>query len=174
MGNSASGSLVFGVLLNENEEELPWQKDEADDELQDWWRKVCGFQHKLPDPFGDDGNWLAELDTKEKQDAAWNPWNAERKAFDEKNPVPFMIEYFGAMDCGETSQILCISEKHPEHGWDRAVGASFDWGSPAIVDLEKISKSVTEEQAQALVDFCKTHEISYSGEPAWILSCSWG
>lgn len=155
MTTSTDAILCYGIAIDEDAMPFPWQTDEFDGDLEDWWReKVLGFKHSKP-IFGPDGNYLQGTKPSKEDFQAYYD---EIHAFNEANPKP---------------PVKVVRHCHHEYTmYILAVPSTFieaERGRPE----EITGLNVTQDEIDALVSFCADHGIE--GEaPRWWLASYWG
>ena len=133
MGVSTDAILCYGIAFDEDTV-FPWQTDDADWDILDWWRDLLGFHHSF-EMFDEQGEWIGGKEwPQEQQDAYYE----EVSAFDREHPT--------------------LPVEVVEHGSDRtpmfilAVPSSVylaKRGYPEQIDLKKLF--VMPNQSDALV-----------------------
>jgi len=145
MGIDSDAYLAYGVDFGE-EGEFPWEGEEYNGDIEDWWREIKGFSPSVvPD-------WLAD-DSLERQ-AVVKQYFDERKSFDEANPLP--VDVIG--HCSDDYMMTILAVKGTEKRADR--------GDP--VEIAQ-SDMFPEPNAQKMIDFCKEYGIELPSEPTWLL-----
>ena len=153
MGVSTNGQICFGVLCEEGQE-FPW--DEYDGE-EEWWLKICAFKPSLQ-VYDLHGNRLPGI-TEAQCDKYWE----EKRAFAEAHPLPVELVNY----CSGDYPMYILAAKDTCQSASRGNAEEF---APAKL-------TVTPEQTEQLLDFCRKH-IEWEGgnppEPKWYLSSYWG
>lgn len=157
MGVSTDGQICYGILIDE-EEGLPWENEEFDWTIENWWRKLQGFQSSAP-ILDDEGNYLNGVEPTEEQEAFYFK---ERKAFDQAHPLPLAFESVNVCSGNNPEYILAIPDTCLTA--NRGYPKSFAPGQLVV----------SEESRAALVKFCQDYEIATDGEPKWWLSSYYG
>lgn len=155
--SSTDGQICFGILFEEDTE-FPWDNVELYDDIQDWWiYSVHGFRHSF-EMFDNNGNWIGGDPWPDEE---INKYYAEQRQF-EKNCPALPIERINYCSGDYPMWILAVPDTY--HMASRGCPEEFLPG-----DLV-----VTKEQKEELIEFCHTHGIEFTGEPAWYLSSFWG
>lgn len=151
MGQSTNGVISYGVTCEEYTE-FPWEEHCLDD----WWRKVNGFQD-LHEPYTPEGQYAE----------GWGPndprlkelWERTLK-WEKEHPLPVELENY----CRDGCPMYAIVVPDTVLKCGRGFPVSFD----------PTSLRVTAEQKSDLLVFLKKYEIPYEGEPGWLLTSYWG
>lgn len=169
MGVSTDGQICFGIKFEEGHE-FPWDGEQWGGDIEDWWtRGVCGYKNPF-EIFDASGNYLPHIelikgkyqfDHPKPREEVTNAYYDPLFAFQKSHPVPVKIVNYCSSDY--PMYMLAVPETCKENS--RGFPEEFD---PAAL-------TVTDEQRQALLDFCKTHGIDIGEEtPKWWLSSYWG
>jgi hypothetical protein len=158
MGVSTDAIIAFGIEFEEGTE-LPWDKDEYDDDINDWWREVNGFVNPVESPWDETGNYKDDKFSPECRTQIDAYFDA-RNTWDKANPLP-------------VSCITHCSYDYPQYvlavaGTER----SANRGYPSVFKPETLV--VEQEQIKALLDFCLKYDIEVENEPSWLLFSMWG
>ena len=155
MGVSTNGVISFGVPCEEDYE-FPWDADEFEGDIEEWWRKENGFED-VHNPWTPEGNYA---DGWEKDDPRFDEYYGRRRDWLKANPVPVEPENYCSGECPMYAITVV------------GVGLSCRRGYPEAFD--PASLAVTDEQVEALKSFLEKYEIEYEGEPRWLLTSYWG
>jgi len=157
MSVSTDGQLCYGILLSEDAE-LPWQTEEYDYDIEDWWIvKILGFKHSF-ELFDEKGNWLEPRQSKKIEDKYFQE-QIDFKDSHEKLPY----ELVNVCSGDYPMYMLAIT--------DTCISASR--GEPQKIDIYGL-RGISQEEDKDLLDFCKKYGIETSGESGWYLSSYWG
>ena len=158
MGVSTDGQICYGIAFDE-ETEFPW----GEDEIEDWWiEKVHGFKPSRQ-LYDDEGQYIGGV---RPPDDVMDAHFAELRAFREAHPLPVKLVNHCSYDYPMYILAVPGTHKMARRGFPEAI-------DPA-------SLSVTQEQREALLAFCREHGIgTLNGievldEPKWWLSSMWG
>lgn len=167
MGMDAGADLVFGVDCGV--EEGPWTDEEFAEDIEDMGDLEEGLlkQAGLVSPHDTIPQEIREGSYDEYR--KWCDSNEEFKAANEKfraeantimDACPFEIVSYGSMEWA--SYIVFV----------KGFQISGDWDSPRKVDPERFGMP-DEATLQRCAEYAKEHGIKW-GEPAWLISASWG
>jgi hypothetical protein len=157
MGQSTNAELNFGVIVDCEDEELPWHSEDDGLDFEEWWRNISGFKHSVPSPFDVDGNYLPGFN---KDSPQISEYFAESRAWDAVNPPPVALVNYCSSECPMT--MLAV----PGAGLLAHRGDPSKFTPSALV--------VQPEAVEALTKFCRDHGIEYEGQPGWYLTSYWG
>ena len=154
MGTSTNGQICYGIMF-EDEYEFPWDSDEYDGDIDDWWlRAVLGYKPSF-ELYNADGNWIDGIKpAKEKKDAYFQ----ELRDFKAQNPkIPVELVNYCSGDF--PMWILAVPSSCIE---------AYRGDPLAFQDL-----SVGWKDTEALFKFCNDYGLSGSNAHWW-LSSYWG
>ena len=104
MGRSLYLRVVFGIRSEIGEN--PWDRTEDfDGDYVEWWRSLKGFQ-PIFCPYDEQGNYRKSISEGDPRIAAYH---AERRAWDEANPIPFDTQADGEPDSDEI--FICAPDR---------------------------------------------------------------
>lgn len=150
MGTSTDGQICFGIEFEEGFE-FPW--DELGD-IDDWWtREVQGFRHSF-EIYDDNGEYLNGA--RPEQDVIDRYYEEQRK-FKEENPK-LPVELVNYCSGSVPMYILAVPR----------TSLSCRRGYP--IEFDPSALMVTEDEKEALLQFCKDHGLEHDAEPKWLLS----
>lgn len=154
MGVSTDGEISYGIGFEEGFE-FPWDEHEGD--LDDWWLEVNGYKPPF-ELYDDEGEYINGVRPPQEQfDACYKA----EAAFLKEHPLP--VELVNV--CSGEYPMYIVALKGTVLTVNRGFPKTFD---PA-------SLVVTDEQRNALLEFCRTHSIDTGDlEPGWYLSSYWG
>lgn len=161
MGVSTDGEISFGFVFEEGFA-FPWDCEESEGKpwhgsLDDWWRHVNGFEHKLPDPYDEHGNYKPGFS---KDSPGLHEYHQEAIDWDRANPLPVNEVNYCSGDY--PMYMLAVPD----------VGLTARRGCPEVITEGTLT--VREQQKSALIEFCKKYGITTDGEPKWWLTSYWG
>jgi hypothetical protein len=116
MGMYATGTICFGLLLDEDDTEmLPWEAESFDNGEQDWWQRVNGYMSPF-EIYNEDGRLPGV--TEEQVSEYWNHLFTWKK----ENPLPFHLVNY--CHCDYPMYILAIRStvKEGDAGEPRHLG----------------------------------------------------
>lgn len=150
------GKICYGVTFDE-ETEFPWDADEYDGDLEQWWAfGVQEFRHSF-ELFTPEGLWIDGVEApQERQDQ----YNREWREFRDRMALPpvVLVEH-----CSHESPMFIL-----------AAPGTYRWSHRSSpVAFEPSNLVVSQAERQALLDFCETYGFEFEGEPGWYL-CSYG
>jgi len=157
MGTSTDGQICYGVLIEEGTL-LPWDNDEYDGDIEDWWiYGVLGFKHSF-EIYDKDGNFIDGVQpSQEKLDAYYS----ERRKFEEQNEkLPVEL-------------VNCCSGDYPM--WIIALPRTIinaKRGYPESFNPAQLK--ISNKEKELLFAFCKKFKIEMTDVPRWWLSSYWG
>ncbi len=161
MSTSTNGEISFGILFDEGFE-FPWQDEDGNDEIEDWWRKVNGFVD-VHQPWTPEGEWAEGFS---ENDPRYQEYRDARSAWGKAHPLP--IELVNCCSCDCPQYILA---------YPGSVKTAYR-GSPVEIGVEL---DIDPNAAASLVEFCKKYGIEHDPEysdldmvPKWWLSSYWG
>lgn len=153
MGVSTDGQISYGVVIEEGYE-FPWDVKHEDD-LEDWWRRVNGFED-LHDPWTAEGGYA---DGWSREDPRFKDHYAHRHEWESHNPLP--IELINYCSGDVPMYVIAIPD----------TGKICYRGCPTVFD--PASLVVTDQQRDNLLAFLEKWSIKH-GEPGWVLTSYWG
>jgi hypothetical protein len=156
MGVSTNGEISYGILFEEGFE-FPWDNEQGEGDLDDWWKSVNGYENPHFDPFDSAGNYKPGV---AKDDPRIDTYFEHSREWVAAHPVPVELVNYCSDDC--PMYILALP----------GLGTTANRGYPQAIDPAQLV--VTAEQAQALKDFCAKHGIETNDEPKWWLSSYYG
>lgn len=152
MGTSTDGQLCYGIMF-EKDTEFPW--DEHPSGFEEWWLEQCGYED-LFEMFDERGQWVDPKPSEERQKEFWD----HRKRFREQFPEPVVLVNY----CSDTVAMYILAIPRTEiRAWR---------GYPETLVPGELT--VTPEEREALISFCKRFGIEVPSDPAWYLSSYWG
>lgn len=155
MGVSTDAILCYGIAFEEGTV-FPWQPEDSEGDIMDWWRNLLGFRHSF-EMFDDQGNYIDGVEPSMDEIKAYYD---EERAFDLEHPtLPVQV----VMHCSYNFPMYILAV--PSSVYEAARG------HPEAIDLEKLF--VTPDQEGRLVAFCNAHGIEVS-QPRWWLASMWG
>lgn len=151
MGISSDGQISYGIAFEE-ETEFPW----GEHEIEEWWRELKGYKPSVQ-LYDSEGQYLnGKQPSNEEIKAYYN----EQRAWEAANPLPVQLVLHCSYDYA--MHILAVpgtfksaSRGHPE-------------------ELDPAMFTVSQEQRDGLMAFCREHGIESPGEPRWWLSSLYG
>ena len=155
MGQSTDGEIAFGVLC-EDGTEFPWDAEEFDYGIEDWWRVESGFEsiHQPYTPQGEYAEGWSRGDPRLKE------YGQQRNAWDAANPLPVdLVNY-----CHSDVPMYVIAVP--------GVGLKCSRGYPDSFDPAELK--VSPEQEFKLLQFLARYKIKRISELAWWLTSYWG
>lgn len=171
MGFDATAIICYGVKLDEDFEP-PWGDDNDEDDIEEWWMKVNGYQ-ELPGVWDEKGSYLPEIRAKIKGLTASGvpEWKSQGQIpeinayFDHRDefkksmpPLPAELEFFGYT--GEhTESVLVVPGSVLREDW-----GPHDFEMPEVSD----------EAKAAFEKFLYDHKIETDGEPRWMFGAYYG
>lgn len=137
-----NGQICFGILV----EFFPWDKDPWCGEWEEWWRDVNGYVNSVFEPYTIFGSYKPGISP---DDPRLDAYYDHQYNWEKANPFPVdLVRYCDGW-------ILAIPSTIIESGYPE----KFD---PALL-------TVSEEEWQTVLAFCKKWKIKIS-EPHWWLS----
>lgn len=155
MGVSTNGIIGFGVVCDEGTE-LPWDTEEFDGDIEEWWRRENDFRD-IHSPWTPDGNYATGWGDK---DPRLDEYYRHRREWLESHPVPIELENYCSGDC--PMYALTVP----------GLGTSCRRGYPKTFEPSELV--ATPDQAESLKAFLMKYGIEYEGEPGWLLMSYWG
>ena len=155
MGRSTDGQICFGFDFGEGHE-FPWDSEEYEGDIVEWWRAVNGFKDKYK-PFDESGEWAEGWST---DDPRMREHYGARREWDKENPIPI-------------EQVNTCSGDYPM--WILAIPGTATVarrGGPKRFDPSALK--VDTGKYDAMIGFFNDHGIEPAGEPDWFLSSYWG
>jgi hypothetical protein len=152
MGMSTDGQLCFGIKFEEDYE-FPWNSEAYDNDMDDWWIKLKGFN--CFSPYDTHGEYLLGFN---RDSPETNHYFTERRKFLEANPVPVRLVNY----CSSEGRMFILATK------------SFTAyrGYPKEITMDMLKD--TEADTKLLLDFCKEATLDTEETPKWWLSSYWG
>lgn len=161
MGTTTDGLIVLGILFPEGFV-FPWDRTDEDDEdggdIDDWWRKLCGWKDRVFD-------WE---DASPKAKAQREAWFKERMAFDKEHPLP--VELVNVCYIDSPIWILAVP----------GVGLTASRGDPVVFCPADLAETVDARKVAELIAFCEKYCMGNEDNepvelvPAWYLGSYWG
>lgn len=152
MGVSTDGQLTYGIAFEE-ETEFPW----GEQEIEEWWiETVHGFKPSRQ-IYDADGQYIGG---KRPPDDVMNAHFAERQDFEKAHPLPVEL----VTHCSYDYPMYILAPPGAHHSAHRGYPKEID---PTVL-------SVSADQHEALLKFCRDHGIEIPGQPKWYLSSLWG
>lgn len=156
MGTSTNGQINYGILFEEDFK-FPWD-EEHDGDIEKWWiYKVHGYKNPI-ELYDKDGNYINGIKSTPEQEKIY--YDALGK-FIESHPVP--IDTINVCS-GDYPIYILISKS--------SISLSASRGCPMGFKPENLKTS--QEDSDKLIQFCKDHDIEFTGELKWYLSSYWG
>jgi len=158
MGVSTDGQICFGIAFNEEGATFPWDSDEYDGDIEDWWiYAVQGYQRPF-EIFDADGEYLEGICPSRERIAEyyqlWHDFKESRPAL----PIALVLHCsydFPMYILAVPRTVKVASRGYPEE----------------ITPSEMV---ITQEERDLLVNFCEEHNIEAEDKPRWWLSSMWG
>lgn len=148
MGVSAVAMLSIGILFPDDYV-LPW--DEVGKNLDDWWRDVRGYVPTFY-PYDEEGYYKSGIGPGSEEVEAYF---AEKRKWDEENPLPVELVPFGREDDNESYLLAVVGTLQTAYS-----------GSPEEVRIPEMSE--VRDATVKLLEFCQ--EFGLEGTPRWYLS----
>lgn len=146
MSTSTDGQICYGFAL-EDGAELPWHKEEYDNDIGEWWLyAVCKYPRKADGVVSLSKEWHEYIDGK--------------FAFRKQNPCPVELVNTCSANCPMWIIAIPSSIRFARRGYPIAFAPS---------DLQ-----ISPDDTARLLGFCETHGIATVGKSAWYLSSYWG
>lgn len=154
MGVSTDAILCYGFSF-EAGFEFPWDSEVYNGDYEEWWEEVRKFDPPVQ-LFGDNGEWLPGMKSNIKArmlyDKYVHHWNKE-------NPFPVEL----VTHCSGSHPMFIIASRD-------SVYESYR-GYPILITPTLFT--VSKEQKNAVLQFCRTYNIKTAGEPQWWLCSFW-
>lgn len=151
MSQSTNGQIAFGIVYDEGTE-FPWSER---DDFDDWWlNDICNFKPSR-EIWDEAGNFINGV---RPEQSVINAYFNEKDEFLENHVC--LIEPLNVCSYEYPIYALIIS----------STKITASGGNPTVFEPDTLV--VTDEEIQALKDFCETFNIPYS-EPSWFLSSLW-
>jgi len=150
MSGSIDGEISYGIFVGEDE--FPWDAEQHEGYLEDWWRETKGYTEPF-ELYGDDGKRLPRY-----TDDDASRYYAHGREWDNAHPLPIEMVNVCSGDC--PMWIVAVPSTVRRCGR----------GSPTDFDPRELSVPV--EGMGRFDAFCKEHGIV--GEQKWWLSSYWG
>ena len=163
MGMNAVATISLGILFDE-EAQLPWNGEEYDGDMEDWWYHVKGGAKANPNefPFTPEGNYKEGF-SRASNCVKTNAWFDWRQEWREENPCPVDLVSYGSD--AYRREVLIVKD---------AEQRVYDY-EPEILDAKKIMSLKTAlEGSSMLKKFCKEYGIEHEDGPHWYLSAYYG
>jgi len=154
MGTSTDGQLSFGIVFEEGFE-FPWNDEDFDGEIDDWWRSVNGYTNPHPDPFTEGGAYKPEFN---RDSTEVRTYFNHQFDWDKQNPFPIEVVNY----CHIDYPMYLLAVKHIE--CSRRYPREID---PAFLE-------VGAEDRMRLTRFLLDYGIETNNEPKWWLTSYWG
>lgn len=152
MGTSTDGQICFGITF-EDDFFFPWDAEEYDSDVEEWWKAVNGFV-PIQGVWTEDGE-KCEGVTSEVFDAYYD----HRREWEKQNPIPLV-------------EVNYCSGEYPMY--ILATPSSVITANSGYVEIISPQDLIVDEkEKQALLDFCTKYGIEHD-EPQWSLSSYWG
>ena len=155
MGTSTNGIIAFGIAFEEDTE-FPWDADQFDGDVEDWWMEHCGFQNKYS-PFTESGDYAEGWS---ENDPRFEEYFSLSRKWLSENPVPFQAENYCSGECPMYALVLPGKTMTSLRGCPTPFVPS---------DLTIDGKAVQRFKA-ALAQA----GIAVESEPEWLLMSYWG
>lgn len=155
MGISTDGMIGFGVECEEGTA-FPWDEDEWEGDVEDWWRSAGGYEPLYGEPFADGGyapGWSSGDPRLSEHFDHQRQWEAD-------NPMPVRVDNY----CSDGYPMYALVVPSSYRICHRGYPTQFSPG-----DLV-----VTKAETDALAAFVEEHSIETSGEPGWMLMSYYG
>lgn len=156
MGTSTDGQIGYGVLFEEDYE-FPWTDGEDDDE-RSWWIVESGWKGEAI--YGEDGNYLPGIAGDGNGDPRVEEYDRSRDEWLAEHPIPFETINYCSASCPMIMLAVPGSIITANRGYPR--------------EIDPASLTVEPQAVDALLNFCKAHQLAYEGDPGWYLSSYWG
>lgn len=150
MGLSTDGQLSFGYVFEEGYE-FPWDSEEFEGDIDEWWRNVKGFESTVEYPYDEAGNYKEGFSSKSPEIKTYYD---EMTEWDKANPLPVQLVNY----CSEEYPMYILAAKHmvANRGYPNKV---------SLADLSDIA-----EAHVRLQNFLAEFSIEPEGEFGWWLS----
>jgi len=159
MGVSTNGEISFGILFEEGFE-FPWDEDEYDDGIYDWWKfEVLGYKRPF-ELYDEAGEYIDGIKPpKEKREEYY----AHERQFEKDNPkCPITLVNYCSGGC--PMYILAVSN----------LSVSCSRGYPTGFFPSELAELIASgEHTIMLLEFCKRYGIETDAKPGWWLSSYW-
>lgn len=154
MGVSTDGIVGYGVLIGETEP--PFGSDWWEDQLEEWWREINGYE-PIYQPWDENGGYAEGW---ESGDERFSEYSEHRRQWLEDNPVPVVpVNY--------------CSDSHPM--WMLAVPGTLELcnrGYPTIIYPNDMK--VDTEKLNRFLEFIDDYDVEYSSGLGWYLMSYYG
>ena len=154
MGMSTDGQICYGIIFEEGFE-FPWDVEEYDNNIENWWRHVNNFK-PAKEIYTDEGEKIEGI-TKEEVDQYWE----EILKWDKENPVPVEVVNYCSYDF--PMYILAI----------QGTVTTNSRGYPQELDFNKLTLSIEPQNYKKFIEFIRQWFPDLSEEerrPKWWLS----
>lgn len=148
MGVSTNGEINYGIVF-EAYFAFPW---EDHDGIEEWWQEVRGYKRPF-ELFTPEGNYI---DGKEPPREKVDEYFDHEREWNKANPLPVEEINYCSAEC--PMYMLAVP----------GAGLTANRGYPC--EFNPASLVVTDEQRDALLDFCKEHGIEHDKPPKWYLT----
>ena len=156
MGTTTNGQICYGLVFEEDHE-FPWDMEDFDDGIDDWWKKVKGYKppHEIYDEHGE------YKDGVKPEESVFREYYDHRYDWEKKNPLPIKLVNYCSLDC--PMYILAVPNSL----------ITANRGYPTT--LSKKEFELSHNEIQGLIDFCHEYNIECDiSEITWHLSSFWG
>lgn len=153
MSISTDGQICYGIYFEEDFE-FPWDADEYESDIEEWWLAVNNYVNPLPDPYDENGR---KPDTTEQQ---INEYFRHRREWLKSHPVPVKPVNYQSREVPAYLLAVPSSLMTARRGY------------PEVFDPEALT--VPDTERQALINLCEQYGIKTLTPPAWYLSSYWG
>lgn len=154
MGTSTDGQLSYGIMFEEGFR-FPWDAEEFDGDIGDWWKHVKGFVNPIESPWDEDGQYRPGYHENSPE---IGKYFEHQHAWAVANPLPVEIVNY----CSYDAPMYILAIKHFENSR----------GYPHKIDVNQLL--IAEQETETLMAFIKEFHIDTEDEPQWWLSSFWG
>ncbi len=146
--------------------EFPWDADEFDGDIEEWWKHVNGYDNPHYCPFTEAGEYKDDAPVTVDQfgqksvkhdDPRVSAYYEYRRKWMSSNPVPIEVVNYCSGDC--PMYVLAVKHIECSRGYPQEI-------DPALLE-------VTDDDKQRLRDFLERFDIE-ADEPKWWLTSYWG
>ena len=151
---STDGQICYGIPFDESCE-FPWD-DKRWDGIEDWWLyEVCGYTN--PFELYINGGYIDGIRPPEEE---IDQYHKTMIGFQVKHPCPITLVNYCSCDApmyilAVPSSIIVANRGYPKH-----------------IDVTRLV--VSNQEIDALFEFCREHNLYGLASPKWWLSSYWG
>ena len=153
MVQSTDGQLSYGVVFDEDFE-FPWDAEQWEGDIEEWWRDVKGFSNPMYYPFDQEGDYEPGYNCGSPEVGDYFRY---RREWLESNPIPIEVVNYCSCDCPQ----YLLASRH----------MSCSRGRPQEVSVEFLRE--TDEAFQDLAAFLDEYDIKSENEASWWLTSYW-